>query len=413
MLTKTTSFSSLPFRFAAISEGLPVPEEGTIQDPFAHCEALSRDTTLPFFKQLVDDLRSSADVPPITCIVCDGLMTFPLKVAKELDVPCALFWTPSACGFLGYSYIRKLVEKGLAPFKVPEEGKLQDRRAYCEALSRDTPLPFFGQLVDNLRSSANVPPITCIVCDGVMSFPLKVAKELDVPCALFWTPSACGFLCYSYFRKLVEKGLTPLKDSCSFRFAAISEGLPVHEEDRLQDALVHCEALSRDSPLPFFRQLVEDLRSSADVPPITCIVCDGVMSFPLKVAKELDVPCALFWTPSACGFLCYSYFRTLVEKGFTPLKGNEQTVPPPLQSHPFISGVDGVGSGVPDIDSAIDVVAWVTWESDQPSKVADPAMKIKGNLDDQAFDATAKLMQKCSQEQWEKTHQKKTQQWNA
>lgn len=49
-------------------------------------------------------------------------------------------------------------------------------------------------------------------------------------------------------------------------------------------------------------------------------------------------------------------------------------MPPPLQSHPFISGVDGVGSGVPDIDSAIDVVAWVTWESDQPSKVADPAM---------------------------------------
>ncbi|KAG5541763.1 hypothetical protein RHGRI_021556 [Rhododendron griersonianum] len=105
------------FRFAAISEGLPVPEEGTIQDPIAHCEALSRDTPLPFFRQLVDDLRSSADVPPITCLVCDGIVTFPLKVAKELDVPCALFWTPSACGFLGYSYIRKLVEKGLTPLK--------------------------------------------------------------------------------------------------------------------------------------------------------------------------------------------------------------------------------------------------------------------------------------------------------
>ncbi|KAG5541765.1 hypothetical protein RHGRI_021558 [Rhododendron griersonianum] len=113
-----SALDGLPsFRFAAISEGLPVPEEGTIQDPIAHCEALLRDTPLPFFRQLVDDLRSSADVPPITCIVCDGIVTFPLKVAKELDVPCALFWTPSACGFLGFSYIRKLVEKGLMPLK--------------------------------------------------------------------------------------------------------------------------------------------------------------------------------------------------------------------------------------------------------------------------------------------------------
>ncbi|KAG5541767.1 hypothetical protein RHGRI_021560 [Rhododendron griersonianum] len=106
----------------------------------------------------------------------------------------------------------------------------------------------------------------------------------------------------------------------SFCFAAISDGLPVPEEGKRQDTRVCCEALSRDTPLLFFRQLVDDLRSSANVPPITCIVCDGVMSFPLKVAKELDVPCALFWTPSACGFLCYSYFRTLVEKGLTPLK---------------------------------------------------------------------------------------------
>ncbi|KAG5541762.1 hypothetical protein RHGRI_021555 [Rhododendron griersonianum] len=107
----------LPLRCHLREPPGPRIEEGTIQDPFAHCEALSRDTPLPFFRQLVDNLRSSADVPPITCIVCDGIMTFPLKVAKELDVPCALFWTPSACGFLGYSYCRKLVEKGLTPLK--------------------------------------------------------------------------------------------------------------------------------------------------------------------------------------------------------------------------------------------------------------------------------------------------------
>ncbi|XP_058222233.1 7-deoxyloganetin glucosyltransferase-like [Rhododendron vialii] len=121
-------------------------------------------------------------------------------------------------------------------------------------------------------------------------------------------------------RLLRARGPAALDGLPSFRFAAISDGLPVPEEGKLQDSRLYCEALSRDTPLPFFRQLVDDLRSSANVPPITCIVCDGVMSFPLKVAKELDVPCALFWTPSACGFLCYSYFRKLVEKGLTPLK---------------------------------------------------------------------------------------------
>ncbi|KAI8548275.1 hypothetical protein RHMOL_Rhmol07G0261300 [Rhododendron molle] len=121
-------------------------------------------------------------------------------------------------------------------------------------------------------------------------------------------------------RLLRARGPAALDGLPSFRFATISDGLPVPEDGKRQDTHVYCEALSRDTPLPFFRQLVNDLRSSANMPPITCIVCDGVMSFPLKVAKELDVPCALFWTPSACGFLCYSYFRELVEKGLTPLK---------------------------------------------------------------------------------------------
>ncbi|KAH7847925.1 hypothetical protein Vadar_031707 [Vaccinium darrowii] len=125
---------------------------------------------------------------------------------------------------------------------------------------------------------------------------------------------------FNHHRLLRSRGPTALDGLSDFKFAAISDGLPVTDDDKLQDPLVHCEALSRDAPLPFFKQLVGDLRSSTEVPPITCIVCDGVMSFPLKVAKELDIPCALFWTPSACGFLCYAYFRKLVEKGLTPLK---------------------------------------------------------------------------------------------
>ncbi|KAK7857948.1 udp-glycosyltransferase 85a2 [Quercus suber] len=45
-----------------------------------------------------------------------------------------------------------------------------------------------------------------------MSFTLDVAAELGIPDVLFWTTSACGFMGYAQYRRLIEKGLTPLKD---------------------------------------------------------------------------------------------------------------------------------------------------------------------------------------------------------
>ncbi|KFK44619.1 hypothetical protein AALP_AA1G282400 [Arabis alpina] len=48
-----------------------------------------------------------------------------------------------------------------------------------------------------------------------MSFTLDPAEELGVPEVLFWTLSACGFMAYLHFYRLVEMGLSPLKDeSC-------------------------------------------------------------------------------------------------------------------------------------------------------------------------------------------------------
>ncbi|XP_057974120.1 7-deoxyloganetin glucosyltransferase-like [Malania oleifera] len=62
--------------------------------------------------------------------------------------------------------------------------------------------------------------------------------------------------------------------------------------------------------------------SSADVPPVTCIVSDGAMSFTLTAAQELGIPEVLFWTTSACGFIGYAHYSLLREKGFLPLKGS-------------------------------------------------------------------------------------------
>ncbi|KAF2299705.1 hypothetical protein GH714_002596 [Hevea brasiliensis] len=64
----------------------------------------------------------------------------------------------------------------------------------------------------NDTSSSDVPPVTCIVSDGAMSFTLDAAQELDIPEVLFWTTSACGFMAYLQCHQLIDKGLTPLKD---------------------------------------------------------------------------------------------------------------------------------------------------------------------------------------------------------
>ncbi|KAI7745885.1 hypothetical protein M8C21_007306 [Ambrosia artemisiifolia] len=55
---------------------------------------------------------------PATCIISDGFMSaFTIDAAKELGIPVMLYWTFSACGFMGLYHIQSLVEKGLAPLK--------------------------------------------------------------------------------------------------------------------------------------------------------------------------------------------------------------------------------------------------------------------------------------------------------
>ncbi|KAH7847840.1 hypothetical protein Vadar_030779 [Vaccinium darrowii] len=108
------------FKFAAIADSTQLLErraDGTLKVPGGQSEGLLNETPLPFLKQFVHDLRSLTNVPPITCMICDGLMSFSLKVAEEIDVPCAIFWTPSACGVLGYAYYRKLIAEGLIPLQ--------------------------------------------------------------------------------------------------------------------------------------------------------------------------------------------------------------------------------------------------------------------------------------------------------
>ncbi|KAG5541758.1 hypothetical protein RHGRI_021551 [Rhododendron griersonianum] len=128
------------------------------------------------------------------------------------------------------------------------------------------------------------------------------------------------FVVNEYVSRLFLKARGPnaLDGLPDFKFAPVPDGIDFG--DGVPDTVFFCDQVMKDVPLPFFKKFVDELRSSPEVPPITCILCDGHMTYPLDVAEELGVPCALFWTPSACGFLCYCYFRNLVEQGIVPLK---------------------------------------------------------------------------------------------
>ncbi|KAL5992506.1 hypothetical protein ACLOJK_013425 [Asimina triloba] len=124
---------------------------------------------------------------------------------------------------------------------------------------------------------------------------------------------------FNHNRILRSRGPHSLDGLHDFRFATIPDGLPPSDSDATQDIPALCDSTSKNCLLPF-RNLLAKLNETEGVPPVSCIVSDGVMSFSLQVAEELGIPEVLFWTTSACGFLAYLHYRQLIERGLTPLK---------------------------------------------------------------------------------------------
>ncbi|KAK1575157.1 hypothetical protein Q3G72_003092 [Acer saccharum] len=124
---------------------------------------------------------------------------------------------------------------------------------------------------------------------------------------------------FNHKRLLKSRGPKALDGLPTFRFETIPDGLPPTDVDATQDIPSLCFSTRKHGLAPF-KQLLNKLNDSSDVPPVTCILSDGAMSFTLDAAEELGVPEVLFWTTSACGFLAYCHYHQLVEKGYTPLK---------------------------------------------------------------------------------------------
>jgi len=122
---------------------------------------------------------------------------------------------------------------------------------------------------------------------------------------------------YNHRRLVRSRGAAAVSGLRDFRFATIPDGLPPSDADATQDPAAISNATRHHCP-PHFRSLLAGLGA------VACVVADNLMSFSVDAATELGVPCALFWTASACGYMGYRNFRPLIDRGIIPLKDEDQ-----------------------------------------------------------------------------------------
>ncbi|PKA57043.1 UDP-glycosyltransferase 85A5 [Apostasia shenzhenica] len=195
-----------------------------------------------------------------------------------------------------------------------------------ESLCSGVPMicwPFFAEQQTNCKyactAAENKPHAVCIPypAQGHINPMLKLAKLLHTH----------GFHItfvltdYNYSRLSRSQGPAAVAGLPDFRFESIPDSLPRSSDDD-DDATQDIPALCRSITVNFlspFRSLLAKLNSAAS-PPVSCVVSDGVMTFTLDAAAELGLPEVLLWTASACGFVAYSHYRDLVDRGLVPLK---------------------------------------------------------------------------------------------
>ena len=115
---------------------------------------------------------------------------------------------------------------------------------------------------------------------------------------------------------LNSRGPDSLNGLHDFRFETIPDSVPP------SDSLASAEDYKKNQ-LASFNDLLAKLNDTTypGVPPVTCIVSDGMMPFAISAAEMLGIPIALFFTISACVFMCSKQFRELKNKGLAPLDG--------------------------------------------------------------------------------------------
>ncbi|BAF21578.1 Os07g0486700 [Oryza sativa Japonica Group] len=118
-LRRAAAASSPRLRYVSIPDGLPVEHPRDVGRIVELMESLKTKASVAYRSLLASLLLGDATggFPPVTCVVADGIMSFAVDVAEELGIPALAFRTDSACSFLAYLSLPRLLELGELPFK--------------------------------------------------------------------------------------------------------------------------------------------------------------------------------------------------------------------------------------------------------------------------------------------------------
>nr|CAE48290.1 glucosyltransferase 1 [Crocus sativus] len=146
---------------------------------------------------------------------------------------------------------------------------------------------------------------------------LKIAR------LLFWKGFTLTFVNTGYIhQRLVQsRGPTNLGGLPAFRFETIPEGIPENAIETMHIVPALCLSPAK-SCLAQFQSLLTRVNSTREVPSVSCILSDGVISYTLDANEELGQNAVLFWTATACGFMAYVHTWRLIKRGIVPFKDN-------------------------------------------------------------------------------------------
>jgi hypothetical protein len=105
-------------RVLSVPDGLPDDHPRSVSGLMDLFESM-RTVGCAAFRALLRTESSSSSgggaLPPVTSVVTDGTMPFAIAAAEEQGVPALAFRTESACGFLCYLSVPRLLELGEVP----------------------------------------------------------------------------------------------------------------------------------------------------------------------------------------------------------------------------------------------------------------------------------------------------------
>ncbi|KAK9910482.1 hypothetical protein M0R45_034441 [Rubus argutus] len=138
--------------FHSISDGLPSDHPRTIAVYYQDIVASLRSKTAPLLCQFLISKKNNVDkdsaaaaaaaqLPPLGCVITDGIMCFAIDAAEEVGIPVIVLPITSACSFWCYSCIPNLIQEAQLPFEDEDMDRIVSGVPGMEGLLRRRDLP--------------------------------------------------------------------------------------------------------------------------------------------------------------------------------------------------------------------------------------------------------------------------------